>query len=237
MSATYGHYTRMQPKELLHVLISSFFIGVVISFRDWGTQSIDVAAGLESLIISAVVAFAIILLRVMAQKWIALKYGLLTTYTIGKYTLPISIFLAFFLNGFVPFTAAGEIRFKESKRLRLGQFRYGLNYQDMAIISLAGPVLCILLMFIIKPIYMVSENFFIYRIIEVIGYVAFWGLFPINGNEGWHIFYYRRWLWITTFVFVGVYFFLIVAAGVFSYVVAGVLAIIAMWVYQSHFNR
>mgnify|MGYP001229525742 CR=1 FL=1 len=47
----------------------------------------------------------------------------------------------------------GELKVKESKRLRLGAFRYGLNLQDLAIIALAAPVSTILLMLIIKPIF------------------------------------------------------------------------------------
>jgi hypothetical protein len=236
MTELFGHYARIQPKELFAALVSAFFIGFVISFRDWGRATLDVTAGMEALVVSAVVAFAIILLRVAAQKWIALKFGYLTTFTINKYALPTSIVLAFFLNGIIPFTSAGEVRFKESKRLRLGQFRYGLNMQDVSVISLAAPAVCVLLMLIVKPIFMASDNFFIHKIIEVAAAIAFFGMVPINANEGFHLLVYRRWLWVLTFVFVGIYFLLILTAGVFSYIVAIIIALAAMWVYQSYFN-
>lgn len=235
MTELFGHYARIQPKELLAALVSAFFVGFVLNLRQY-VRTADFTIFLESLIVSAVVAFAIILLRVAAQKWVALRFGLLTTFTINKYALPTSIILAFFLNGAIPFTSAGELRFKESKRLRLGQFRYGLNMQDLSVVSIAAPAVCVLLMLVIKPLFMVTDNFFIHKIIEVAAAIAFFGLVPIHGNEGFHLIVYRRWLWLFCFIFVGIYFALILTAGVFSYVVAALIALIAMWVYQAHYN-
>ncbi|MBD3209099.1 hypothetical protein GF367_01615 [Candidatus Woesearchaeota archaeon] len=230
------HYTRVGYKELLAMLLTAAVIGFVMSFRDWGQDTIDVTQGVTTLIVASVTAFTLILLRTAAQKWIALKMGYLTTYTFHKYALPASFFLAFFLNGLLPYVSPGNLHIQASKRLRLGTFRYGLNYEDLALISLAAPAVCVLLMILVKPIYLATNNILIHEVVQTTAAVAVFGLLPINGQEGFNLIYFRRWLWVITFMFVGVYFLLILATSVFSYVIAVIVAIAAMWVYQAYLN-
>lgn len=230
-------HTATTPTELLHTLITAVSVGFILSFRDWGTTEVDINMGLTSLIISSAIAFAVILLRIWAQRRIALRLGYFTKYTIGKYTLPISIFLAFFTQGLLPYVSGGQMRIKESKRLRLGAFRHGLNYGDLALIGLAAPMVSVILMLLIKPIYLVSQDFFIQKILIVNAALAFFGLIPIRGAEGFDLFYYRRWLWVMVVVFVSVYFSLILLAGVFSYVIAFIMAIIGLIIFQTYIDK
>ncbi len=222
---------KFQKKEIISLLISSVVIAFVLSWRDWGDQTVDVSVGLTSLIVSFIVAIAIILLRVAVQKILALREGYFLTYKIHKWGLAGSIFLAFFLNGAVPYVTSGELTIKESHRLRLGSFRYGLNYKDLAKIAIAGAAVCVLLMIIVKPIYLLTQNLLIYKIIQVSGAIAFFSLIPIPGSGGFDIFYYRRWLWVLVTAFVGTYFALILYAGLFSYIITTFIAVFATIVY------
>ena len=227
---------RIEVKEVIAMLLSAIGIGFVMSFRSWGDTALDVAVGLTTLIVLSMAAFAFLLIRTWTQKWIALRKGYLTKYTIHKYTLPISLFMAFFTNGIVPFISLGELKIKESKRLRLGAFRYGLNYSDLAIIGIAAPVSMILLMILIKPIFLVTHNPLIHKITLTAAAITAFGMLPIKGQEGFDILYHRRWLFVIVFAFVLIYFLLILLSGVFSYVVAAIIAIAAAWIYKEFIN-
>lgn len=229
-------YTHIRAKELLSIFITATIIGFIMSFRSWGKEDIDIVLGFTTFVVTALAAFAFFLIRLWSKKFVALKLGYLTTYTIHKWTFPISIFMVIFTNGFVPYVSTGDIKIKESKRLRLGWFRYGLNYTDLATIGVAAPISMVILMILIKPIVLITGNFYIMKILQTAAAITICGMLPIYGQEGFDIFYFRRWLYVIVLTFVVVYFLLILTFGIFSYVVALILAIAAMWVYQSQLN-
>lgn len=229
--------TKISHKEILAMFISSLVIGFIINFRPWfKAGKVELSFFLISFIAAVLSAFAIIMIRVWAQKFIALKLGYITTYTVHKYSLPASIFIMFFINGLIPFVSPGELKIKESKRLRLGSFRYGLSYQDIAIIGLAAPVSTILLMLLIKPIFLITNNILVDRIIQSAAAITFFGMMPIAGQEGFSALYYRRWLYVMSITFIIIYFLLILTSSVFSYIVAAVIAVGVFWLYQEHIN-
>ncbi|MFP4523729.1 MAG: hypothetical protein ACLFO2_00230 [Candidatus Woesearchaeota archaeon] len=224
-------------KELVAMLVTALSIGFIVNLLDWIRQGeVTVSYLLWTFLAVAGASFAVIMLRTVAQKWLALRLGYLTRYTAHKYGLPISIFLALFLKGIIPYVAPGHLRITESKRLRLGAFRYGLNYKHLASIGIAAPAACVLLMIPLKPIALATDSILITKILQATAAIAFFGLIPINGQEGFHILYYRRWLWVFVTIFVGVYFLLILLGGVFSYVVAAILAFAATWFYKRTYD-
>ena len=224
-------------KEVAAMLLTALTAGFIINAHDWiskGQVTVDYL--LWTFLTVAFASFAIIMLRTVAQKWLAVRLGYLTRYTVHKYGLPVSIFLAIFLKGIIPYVSPGDLRITESKRLRLGAFRYGLNYKHLASIGIAAPMACVLLMIPLKPIVLATESLFVTKILHAAAAIAFFGLIPINGQEGFHILYYRRWLWVFVIIFVGVYFLLILLGGVFSYVVAAILAFAATWFYKKTYD-
>lgn len=235
MTIDTSNYAHLRIRELIHMFISAVGVGVIINFRSWikmGQVAVDYM--LTSFLVSALAALAIIMLATVVKKKLAYRQGYLTTYVVHRWGLPASFFLMIFLNGLVPYVSPGELRYKESKRLRLGAFRYGLNYVDLAVTSIAGPLTCVLLMLLVKPVYLATNNMLIHKIIEVSAAIAVFGQVPIIGSDGWYQMHYRRWVWVITTSFVLFYFLLILATGVFSYVIAAILAIVALIIYQGH---
>lgn len=230
------NHKHIQFKELISMFLSALVIGFVMSFRSWGTDAIDIVMGITTFIVLTLSAFVFIIIRTWTQKFVALKKGYLTTYTFHKYTLPISVVLTFFTNGIIPYVSPGDLKIKESKRLRLGSFRYGLNYSDLAIIGIAAPVSMILLMILIKPLFLITNNTLINKIIWTAAAITFFGMIPIKGQEGLDIFFYRRWLFVITITFVIIYFLLILISGVFSYVIAAIIALGVAWIYKEFIN-
>lgn len=228
------NHSRIQVSEIIAMFLTAITIGFIMSFNSWDLE--NVFTGLFTLILLTIVAFSFLLIRTWSQKYIALKKGYLTSYTIHKYTLPVSFFFAFFSNGFIPFVSVGELKIQESKRLRLGTFRYGLNYIDLAIIGLAAPISMILLMIVIKPLFLATSNPYIHKIVLTAAVITFFGLLPIRGQEGFDIFFYRRWLYFLSLAFVIVYFVLILFTSVFSYVIAALIALGIAWIYKEFIN-
>ncbi len=224
-------------KELLKLLVASFIAGFIISFRDWGEGSVvDVSRGLEVLLFSSLIAVIIIFLRVAFQKFVAFKLGYEFDYDLSRFGLALSILITFLSYGFVPFISPFKLEIREVKRLRLGSFRGGLNYKDLAVISMAGSLFSVLLMLLVKPVFLFSNNFFVFKIIVLNAALSVSSLFPVPETEGFNIFYYRRWLGVFVLSFTAFYFFLIIFFGFFSYFVSLVLASITTYFYVKNFD-
>ncbi len=234
---TFLYQARLKKGEVIRLVIASIVTGFVMSFWNWGSGSaIDVAYGLMVLLFSIMIALIIIFLRTAVQKLLAYKLGYNVNYDLSRWGLAASIFITFMTNGVVPFISPTGMIIDENKRLRLGSFRGGLKYSDLAKISLAGPLVSVLLMILVKPIAMISQNYLILKIIQINAALSFFMLLPIPDTEGFHVFYYRRWLWLFSISFVAFYFALILFMGVFSYVVAILLAAFVTLIYVNEFE-
>lgn len=228
---------KIEVKELAPIFVGALIIGFVLSFRDWGSETLDVAAGLSSLLLSTIIALCVIVIRLLIQKWLALREGYIITLTFHKWGLVASIFLAFFTSGFVPYVTPGELKVQMSKRLRLGAYRYGLNHGDIAKLAVAGSLFSVLLMILVKPLaFAFPESFLIYKLVQVNAAIAFCSLMPLPGSDGFWLLYHKRALWVFVIAFVGLYFFLILQVMVFSYVLAVVLAILVTFIFKKWFD-
>ena len=233
-------HVSITQKELLAMFVSAGVIGFIVTVAlqvRQRSEIVDVPAGLFLFFICALAAFALIMLRTAFQKRIAFRLGYLTSYTIHKYALPVSLFTTVFFNGWVPFVSPGELKVRESKRLRLGAHRYGLNYGDLTIIGATAPLVCMIVMIFIKPFYLITESYYLHSIIVTTAVIAISGLIPINGTEGFAILYFRRWIWVVLTVFVVSYFLLALATHVFSYLIALLLAGIVYWIYTVYLDQ
>ncbi|MBN1275192.1 hypothetical protein JXA12_02780 [Candidatus Woesearchaeota archaeon] len=231
-------FRRFKRKELLHALITAAAIGIVMNFRNWYVQvEIPLDEFLASYLIVFLTALAVLLLRVAAQKWVAYQAGYHATYTLHKWWLPLGFFLTVFIYGAVPLVAPGAIHVQESKRLRLGAHRYLLNLKHLAMIGLAAPATCVLLMAFLKPFALAAPGPGLDLVIKTVAAIAFFGiLLPFSDTEAFHILYYRRGLWFFSVAFVAAYFGLILIAGVFSYVVATAFGLFLLWIYRNHLD-
>lgn len=223
----------MLVQEYVHILLSAVVIGVALNFRDWVTMGlVEIDYMLASFFLVVIIAFILIVLRTLTQKYIAYRQGYLTTYTVHKWGLPISIFITFFFSGAIPYVAPGELRITPSKRMRLGAFRYGMNNVDLALIGIAGTVICVLAMILVKPFWFMTNSLLVHKVVATTAAIAIGGLIPINGSEGFRMLYFRRWLWVWVTLFTVIYFVLILSVNIFSYVIALILGFIGLIAYM-----
>ncbi len=219
-------------QEYLHIHLSAVVIGVALNFRDWVVRGVvEIDYLLASFILVVIIAFILIVVRTLAQKYIAYRQGYLTTYTVHKWGLPASIFTIFFFSGAIPYVPPGELRIAPSKRMRLGAFRYGMDNVDLALIGLAGTIVCVLAMILVKPFWFLTNSLLVHKVVATTAAIAIGGLIPINGSEGFRMLYYRRWLWVWVSLFTIIYFVLILSLSIFSYVIAFILGLVGLIIY------
>jgi hypothetical protein len=222
-------------KESLVIILGSFVAAFVLSFRNWGEESLDIAIGLTSFIISVIVILIIVLTRVTVQKWLARRLRYQSNYEHHKWGLGLSVFLAFYTSGFVTYLVPGVIKSDRTARQGIGAHRPGVNFGDLAKITMIGALATMLLVSIIKPfVFLFPNSFLLYKFVQASAAIAISALIPLPSSEGFWLIYHRRWLWIFTFIFVIIFFVLVLQAHIFSYALSLVIAILFTYVFKKY---
>ncbi|MBD3355318.1 hypothetical protein GF361_05020 [Candidatus Woesearchaeota archaeon] len=207
-------YLSFSKDETLTILISSIIIGFVFAFRQWN---------ITNLVVSILIVALSFLFHITTQKIIALHYGYKVQYKIWWPGHIIPLILVFATNGrawwlIIP----GGISFSLLAGLRLGRFRYGLNYGTMGVVSLMGPVASIVLATIFKQIdvwffagsSVVFNSIFIFNLAYAVSQ-----LLPIPPLDGHYLFYASR----LTYIFI--------FGTIFTYTVFSLLFTLYSWIF------
>lgn len=224
----------LSSTEIILLVVSSAFIALVLTWRSWGDEIVDIALGVASLTTAFFFAVGILLLRTAFAKKVAYRMGYYMKFNLHKWGLATSLFLVVFTNGLLPYVAPNEFAFKDSRRLRLGHLRYGPNFVDFALICLSATIVSVVIMIPLGFLYYFTQNFFLYMLIKVNAAIGFFSLIPIPKSDGFNLMFYKRWLWVFVTALVGFYFFLILTAGLFSLSLATLLAGIVMYLYLKY---
>jgi hypothetical protein len=229
---------KFSKEEVRTFFITSIISAFIISFRKWGAVTFDPIQGVTNLLLSFVFVVLFLFIHISAQKLLAIKLGYLATYTYWLNGLFIGLILAFVTYGFVPVLFTGSVIVDTIPRLRLGRFRYGLNYKDLAKISFAGPFANIILLALLKPFYVwqgASAGFhnFVYDLIWINILLAVFAMLPFKNTSGLNIIVSSRIVYVYCFVFVIGYSLLVLAAGTFSLILSAVLAGILAIIYTT----
>jgi hypothetical protein len=217
-------YLRFTNKELIQFFITVIFTAFFLSFRYWGVDTFNLTEGLTNLLLSFLFILIFLFLHVAAQKATALWIGYTATYQYSLIGLLIGMFFVFFTNG-IPLLLIGTFWLTHSERLRLGKFRYGLNYSDVAKVAFAGPLVNVLLIIVLKPIYFATGSDFVFRLIVFNALIACFSLLPVPHNTGLNLFMKTRSIWILAFIFTVLYSLITVLGGPFAFIISAVVAI------------
>ncbi len=162
-------------KEFIDLLIVSLIGGFIFSFRKWGDGTVaDPMVGLRNLLISSIIVFIGMIIHLSVQRVGALKDGYKATFKTSYPSLLASIFIAIMTFGLVPTLFPGKMYLTFIPRLRVGEFRYGANYQELGKIAAMGVfshvVLALLfkiLLGIIGPNAVLEHAMFVYMILAI----------------------------------------------------------------------
>ncbi|MEE9525267.1 MAG: hypothetical protein V3V78_01520 [Candidatus Woesearchaeota archaeon] len=202
-------YLSFTKEEFLELAIAALLFGFVFAFRQWSVPN---------LFVSILIAGLSVLFHITAQKIAALHYGYKAEFKVWWVGLIIPLIFVFISNGTLWWLIIpGGLTFSLLAGLRLGKFRYGLNYEAMGVISLIGPVASIVLATIFKQIdiwffassSVIFHNIFIFNLAY-----AVCQLLPIPPLDGHYLFYASR---LTYSFLFGTIFTYVILALVFTF--------------------
>ncbi len=234
-------YFSFSKKENLHIWVSAIIFAFILNFRKWGEGTFDLSQGISNLIFAFIVVVIGMYFHISIQKIIAVYLGYKAEHSFWLNGLLLCLVIAFMSNGFIPLLFFGTIKVEHLEKLRLGKFRYGLNYRDLAVTSVAGPIASLLLVLITAFFYLPTEAPALLRIININLALAFFALLPIptvkaarlgeGGTAGFNILYYSRALYVFCLASVIVYYLLITIAKFSSLIVAFIFAGMCTYVF------
>lgn len=189
-------HLQFSKKEVRDILITGVVFGFILSFRLWGGENFNFKEGFINFLAFFVLSFLIIYLSKSVQKMVSIKLGYIATHKYSWMGLLVGLTLCFYTNGFIFILLPGSVVIEHVATLRLGKFRYGLNYKDLAKIAFAAPFVCLLIAILLKPIYFATKIDFIFKIIKMNLMLVVFSLLPIPSNDGMHLFRSSPKIWV-----------------------------------------
>ena len=217
---TISKYFKFSADEIRSFIVTAVFLGFMFSFRDWGIDVFDAREGFFNWFNSVIVVAFVLFFYLAAQRLMAIRKGYKVEYKMWFYGMIIALLVTFVTRGYIILGFVGTTIIYHLEGHRLGKFRYGLNYKDLGVISLMGPLAALLLAMFFKVI----SQFFtasplVSKMVLVCLLVACVSMIPLPWIDGGNVFFASRLLWVFTFVS-------ILIASVLLYFYSSILGII-----------
>ena len=225
-------YYKFDNNEIKALLITVFVISFLLSFKSWGTTAFNVKEGLINLISAFLIVLLGMLAHVSLQRIYAYKLGYLVKYQNFLYGILGGLVLCFASNGNLYFLAPGHVTIKHMPRLRLGEFRYGLNLWEYSKIAFAGPLASIVLAMFFKAFAFLG-NPLIEKAVFINVVIALFSMVPLPNTDGLDVFYGSRIFYVFGLgLIIGIAISLFLLQGIWLAIALGLfLAIIMLLVY------
>ena len=180
-------------QEITSIIILMLVMGFLFSFRDWGTEQLDLWFGLRNFAVVSIIFLISLLNRFAWQKVYALSEGYKAEFKIWWLGIGISIILTFITFGRVPAILIGGMSVALMVRQRLGEFRYGFSYWNNALISFWGLLgnLVLALLFAIGGYYL-PQSYFFSKGMMINLLMGFYALFPLPQLDGLSMYFGSR---------------------------------------------
>lgn len=185
-------YYRFTPSELRGLLITTLVLAFVISFREWGGVEFNLAVGFSNFLIAVLIVGVSLLIHTSGQRVWSLAAGYRLEYQMWGLGLFLAVIFAFITNGRFWFLVAGGFMVHHLAGHRLGWFRYDIGYWGIAAVALAGNLITVLFIIVLK----VSNTFLFAPILQklIIFNIVYtvYNMIPIPPLDGAKIFYGSR---------------------------------------------
>ena len=221
---TIKRYFWFSKNEIKSLVIVIAVFAFIFSFREWGEQTFDFAAGMKNFLIAVIIASIGVFAHETGQRLAALKVGFRTEVRVWWYGLIAALILCFASSGRIMLFAATGMWIHHMAVHRLGHFRYGPNVQAFGVIALMGPIANILLATVLKVLqvnlHLLPMNSpFIDKLFLFNWLFAVLNLLPIPPLDGSRLLFYSRLTY--AFVFGAIAGYLVLySLGIYSYVFA-----------------
>jgi len=245
-------FSRQEFKELLWTTLAFAFV-LAAYFKDlfvFSGRDVRIVVSSDFLgffILALLFVFLAMYAHVGFQKLVGIRLGYKVTYSYWLNGILIGLFLSVLTFAQIPilstFILPGGVRLEHISKLRLGRFRYGTNAKDIARVSLAGPLSHIMMITFLGVIFLITDKSSAVKyLINANILLLIYSTLPIpkidvptkidGASDGLGLFFYSRGVYVLCAVTVLFYALLVLAASTFSFVLAFIMALIAMWVYS-----
>jgi len=184
------HY-KFSGNEIKAMAMSILAIAFMLSFKSWGTEVFNIREGLINLISAVLIVTLGFIIHLSLQRFYAFKLGYTAEYNNFMYGIMGGLLLTFASNGNLFYLAPGHVTLKHMPRLRLGEFRYGMNMWEYAKIATAGPIGNLLLAAFFKAFTFLG-NPLIERAVTINILLALFSMVPLPSTDGLDIFFGSR---------------------------------------------
>jgi Zn-dependent protease len=220
-------YFKFSRKEKKDLLIVTFVLGFIFSFRDWGSGAVDIATGVRNLVIAIIVAALSVLVHESAHRIGGLWIGFKAEFRMWWGGLIGSLIIAFVSLGHIPLVLPGGVVNNLMVRHRLGEFRYGVNYWDNGLVALYGPLSNLFLAFIGKFFLdFFPQSYFLEKLFILNILFAVCTLLPLPNLDGINVFFGSRMMYIIGYAAVIAVSLLLYLPKVLSVPLAALIALI-----------
>ena len=248
------HFYHFSADEYKDLISTIFFVSAIFFLFKWrGTDLQTTAYGIFYFIFILIIVAITVYIHEAAHKAVAIQRGFFATFNPWPAGGVIGILVSFVTAGLFPLLLLGGAKSKIDPQLRLGKFRYGQNYWAMSKISIAGPAANLILVWLLEPVFLYTQNPFVFTIIQLNLLMAVFSLLPLpklakakahdsfmqsfeQGTDGLNIFAQSRWVWVWIFFGVLIYASLILVAHIFAFFLATILGGIVTLVYLSQMD-
>lgn len=184
---------KFSGEELRALIIGILVMAFIFSFNQWGDKTFDLLVGLKNLFNAILIATLSLLAHNSMQRVAALYTGFKFEYRYWMYGLIIGLVLAFVSRGNLIFLAPGGIIAYHMAGHRLGAFRYGLNYWNMALAAVTGPLANLALAVVFKLLlYAFPHNILLSHALTFNLLLAVFTMLPIPPLDGSHLMFSSR---------------------------------------------
>lgn len=186
--------------ELRDLAIATVVIGFVFSFRDWGSDGVDIVLGIRHFLTTVILAAFSLFVHESAHRIMALMIGYKAEFKLWWGGLLASLIFVFISNGRVPLALPGGVVNAILVRQRLGEFRYGMNYWENGLIAMYGPLANLALAFFAKVFLNFFPDSFLFEKLLFLNIVmAICTMLPIPPLDGMSTFWGSRVVFILSF--------------------------------------
>lgn len=175
-------------REFFDVMVTAFFAAFVVSFNEWGEESFDVTQGLTVTGLTFVFLLFIFIVTVWCCKVVAIRMGYVVEYRPHVFGLVFGVIVTVASAGYLPLFLPGGFHFERPERLRIGHWRGYLKGWEMGVVVATFPLLMLLWVLLLNPLYLASGEEFYLHLITAAILTAIFSLIPAPmigaGNTG-----------------------------------------------------
>ncbi|MGE0793578.1 MAG: hypothetical protein AB7V77_05365 [Candidatus Woesearchaeota archaeon] len=182
---------------------TTLLISAIFFFFIWAFTDLNFTTGILTAIFCLVVTSITLFLFIAIPKIVAIMRRCKAKYRGWTIGLLFSFVISFLSYGLIPVIFPGIIEVESILRLRHGEVFHYERKKDVFWTLISAPITNIILVLLLKPIYNMFPNPFIYYIMVLNALMAVVAMLPLPENIGSHIFYVKkRWYFSLLFFFI-----------------------------------